>query len=167
MFVHKLDKIKYPVFRVKNLVLPKEKKIQSDTKLTLITNIEGSISGMKGIKDNSNGFGSLIRIISNNKYTFYQMSCLIPTPSKLQQDFEIPCSISTENTINYDSVELTPYYSPFTDKTPFEIIINGDIKAEEYNDFYEDPEPIIPTRRSESKFIQCSLLLLLFLVFAY
>ena len=167
IFVHKLDKTKYPVFRVKNLVLPKEKKIQSDSKLTLITNIEGSISGMKGIKDNSNGFGSLIRIISNNKYTFYQMSCLIPTPSKLQQDFEIPCSISTENTINYDSVELTRYYSPFTDKTPFEIIINGDIKAEEYNDFYEDPEPIIPTRRSESKFIQCSLLLLLFLVFAY
>ena len=82
---------------------------------------------MKGIKDNSNGFGSLIRIISNNKYTFYQMSCLIPTPSKLQQDFEIPCSISTENTINYDSVELPPYYSPFTDKTPFEIIINGDM----------------------------------------
>ena len=45
VFVHQLDKTKYPIFRVKYFLLPYSTSINYYTEFSLIVNIEGSISG--------------------------------------------------------------------------------------------------------------------------
>ena len=116
--VHKFDKTKYPIFRVKKLVLPKEEKLGTDYILTLITNIEGSVSGMKGLEDGSNCFVQFIRIKGNREYNYLDMDCCIDTPENLEEDFEIDCQVFSRESIPYSSIEVIPYYNNYDSITP-------------------------------------------------
>ena len=157
--VRKLDTTKYPIYRVKKIVLPYDEYLNSNNELTIIANIEGSISGLNGITENNN-FVSMISVQRNNIYTSYEIVCEIPNPSSKEEDYEIPCYIVSSNRINYDNVYLTPYYSAYKVITPFEVIIDNNIKAISYTDYY--PSPV---RSTGSSFIHLSLFFLLFLWF--
>ena len=71
----------------------------------------------------------MISVQRNNIYTSYEIVCEIPNPSSKEEDYEIPCYIVSSNRINYDNVYLTPYYSAYEVITPFEVIIDNNIKA--------------------------------------
>ena len=163
--VHKFDKTKYPIFRVKKLVLPKEEKLGNDYYLTMIASIEGSVSGMKGLEDNSNCFVQFIRIKGNNQYEYLDMGCCAPIPENLEEDFEIGCEVSSGESIRYSSIEVIPYYNNYDSITPYEVIFNDNIQVVDYYDYFDD-DYINPIRRSESKFIESSLLILSLLALA-
>ena len=68
--VHKLDKTRYPTFRVKSLILPEEETVSYDFKLRMIVDIEGSVSRMKDINENSNSFVGFIKIFKSISLIF-------------------------------------------------------------------------------------------------
>ena len=88
VFIHILDKTKYPIFRVKYFILPDSRSINYQSEFTLIVNIEGSISGYT---NNISYFSSFIKIIRNNKITKIENYCEIPEVLKVQNNFEIKC----------------------------------------------------------------------------
>ena len=149
----------------KKLVLPKEEKLGTDYILTLITNIEGSVSGMKGLEDGSNCFVQFIRIKGNREYNYLDMDCCIDTPENLEEDFEIDCEVFSRESIPYSSIEVIPYYNNYDSITPYEVIFNDNIQVVDYYDYFDD-DYINPIRRSESKFIESSLLILSLLALA-
>ena len=155
--VRKLDTTKYPIYRVKKIVLPYDNYLTSNNELTIIANIEGSILELNGIKDN-NYFVSIINVQKNNNIDSYEIVCEIPNPSAKEDEYEIPCYIVSSYMINYDNVYLTPYYSAYKVATPFEVIIDNNIKAISYTDYY--PSVL---RTTGASFIHFSLLLLLLL----
>ena len=163
--VHKFDKTKYPIFRVKKLVLPKEEKLGNDYYLTMIASIEGSVSGMKGLKNDGNCFSQFIRIKGNNQYEYLDMGCCAPIPENLEEDFEIGCEVFSGESISYSSIEVIPYYNNFYSISPYEVIFNDNIQVVDYYDYFDD-DYINPIRRSESKFIESSLLILSLLALA-
>ena len=156
--VHELDTTKYPVFRVKELILPEEGYIDKYISFSLIVDIEGSISGFRD-NDNENAFTIYINIIKNGAKTGMELICMIPKPSYLESDFEIDCFSYLDKRFYYDNVYLAPYYSPMETKSPFEVIINSQIKA-------TDPKEDNPTiYRTDSQFIRMSLFYVLILIF--
>ena len=156
VFINKLDTTKYPVYRIKEFILPFDDSIAEDDTITLIANIEGSILGLSGINEN-NIFIVMININNNNKLSTIEMECEIPVPSSVNEDFEIYCSAYLDKRTNYDSIYLTPYYSPIEIITPFEVIIDNNIKGISHGGDY-----II---YSDSKFIYFKLYsILLFLL---
>ena len=160
MIVHKLDKTKYPVFRVNKVVLPQGEELKSRSEFTLVANIEGSLSDYKS---NNNVIGAIINVEYNNQNLLKFLECRISKPSSIQNNFEIPCYyIGT--TTKYNNVKLyqNTYRKNATD--PFEIIINNDITPIAYENY--NPPTVI--RRSDSHFIHISILsifnILLFLL---
>ena len=98
--VRKLDTTKYPIYRVKKIVLPYDNYLTSNNELTIIADIEGSISGLNGIKDN-NYFVSIINVQKSNNINSYEIVCEIPNPSAKEDEYEIPCYIVSYYMINY------------------------------------------------------------------
>ena len=139
-FVYKLDKTKYPVFKVKYFIMPEG----DECKFIIVSNIEGSISEFT----EGNEFYSLININSKDTTEIYNLFCEIPLPSKIQDNYEISCEIYLENNTESDSFclnfenntdsynfYLTPYYMIFNSTCPFEIFIENNIKAIKYDDY--------------------------------
>ena len=46
-FVHKLDKSKYPIFRVNQLILTKDQNIGNNSEFIILPNVEGGTSEVK------------------------------------------------------------------------------------------------------------------------
>ena len=163
---HKLDTTRYPIFRVKALILPEEEILRNDAILIMITDIEGSVSGMKGEENFSNYFVVFVRIIRNKQHIDAPMACYIPTPEKVEENFVIPCRVESSTGIAYDNFQLLPYYYNGNSLKPFEVIINDNIPVIDYDEVFtdeddeDDDDYIQPIIRSESKFIQSSLLVL-------
>ena len=160
MFVRKLDKTKYPVYRVKKFVLPYEEELSYENELFIIADIEGSVSGI-----NSNNINNAFAILLEAYFDDYNepwsldMICYIPNPKQLVKDFEISCKMTYDlEGYSYKKIYITPYYSPLDMNTPFELIINKKIRGTKYVDH-------VITYSTNSKFIKASLLLFLYLLF--
>ena len=136
----------------------------------MVVDIEGSVSGMKDINENSNSFVGFIKIFKNKQISYQLILCHIPILEKLQENLVLECSVLSNNVIEYDNVQLLPYYSNFDSPTPFEFIINDNIQVFDYDEAFngdsgsDDSQNITLFITLESKFIQSSLFILLFLV---
>ena len=168
--VNMLDKTKYPVYRVQKLILPEGSSIRYNSEFIILANIEGSISG---IKNGDNIFLSLINIKRNNQNFIDYLMCFIDKPSEKQNDFKIYCYFLayklTRSYITYDSIYLTTYYSPMEIASPYEIIIEKNITGVKYEteikyDYNDDDEEPKVYRKSESKGIKVSFLLIAILL---
>lgn len=134
-FVYKLDKTQFPVFRVKYFVFSEEKCIEDECKFIIVANIEGSIS----VFYEGNGFLSLVNINNNETNPLF---CNISRPSKIQDNYKISCNLYYEMEHNFESYDfdLTPYYMIYNYYSPFEIIIENNIKAINYEDYQKKKE---------------------------
>ena len=135
VFVHKLDKTKYPIFRAKYFILPDSKSINYQSELTLIVNIEGSISDYN---NDISYFNSFIKIIKNNTTTDLDIYCEIPEVSEIQNNFAINCYCPIDSfyiSYKYDEIFLLPYYYTSESQQPFEIIVKNSIKAITYLEY--------------------------------
>ena len=121
--VLKLDKTKYPVIRVIKLQFPNSNYFRYNVNLTLIANIEGSVSEY----NEENYFYLFIRIKTGKNIKEEMIQCIIPSDLKIQNNYELTCYFyydDSDEKISYESVELAPFYFPEEDSSPFEVIIN-------------------------------------------
>ena len=160
--LHKLDTSKYPVFRVKNFVLPYEDDLSYPNEILIIADVEGSVSGIKSNSEN-NIFIVEIDIefdLDSVKFIFpTYLICEFQNPSKLEKEFEIPCySEYNFKGYKYKKVVLYPYYSPLNMSTPYEVIIDQTMNGIKFAEY-------IQTFPTDSKFINSPFLFLLLLLF--
>ena len=137
VFVHQLDKTKYPIFRVKYFLLPYSTSINYYTELSLIVNIEGSISDFTS---KLSSFISFIKIIRNNRITELLILCEIPEISEIQNNYEIKCypMIYYDYTsYRYDEIILLPYNTLYEIQQPFEVIIKSSLKGISYSEYQD------------------------------
>jgi interferon gamma-inducible protein 30 len=129
VIVYKLDKTKYPVFKIKRVILPREDTISSNTKLTVVADIEGSLSDYDA--DQSYFLGISEIDISDFNLTC-EIECVINKPERVMKNYEFYCypSITPGYIIPYKNLYLYPFNIPFEVYSPFEIFIRDTIKAE-------------------------------------
>ena len=135
VFVHQLDKTKYPIFRVNYFLLPSSTSINYYTEFSLIVNIEGSISGFTS---KLSSFISFIKIIRNNRITELLILCEIPEISEIQNNYEIKCFPIIDfyyTSYKYDEIILLPYNTPYKNPQPFEVIIKSSLKGISYSEY--------------------------------
>ena len=135
VFVHQLDKTKYPFFRVNYFLLPSSTSINYYTELSLIVNIEGSISDFTS---KLSSFISFIKIIRNNRITELLILCEIPEISEIQNNYEIKCFPIIDyyyTSYRYDEIILLPYNTPYKIPQPFEVIIKSSLKGISYSEY--------------------------------
>ena len=165
--VKRLDKSKYPVFKITSLVLKNESVIDPYENFKIKANIEGSLSQFNNEKNNS--------FVVNAEVTYkgvkkrYFGTCFLNNPTRIQTNFDMPCRFYGNNTINYDSITLSPYYYPRKKGDPFEIYISNSIKGvaipEEFNeDSSNSGNEYDIIRRSDSNFIKIEFTLILLLL---
>jgi len=139
IIIKKVNKTKYPVFRVNKVVLPEKKNINKNTEIVLLANIEGSLSEYKGNNEynDSNYFAIIVELQTDNYNLKVLGNCTIPFPSILENDYEIFCYLNFENNFNYEykNIKIFPYTTRISSQSPMDVIINDNI---EYIDFKEN-----------------------------
>ena len=134
----KLDKTKYPIFRVKSAFLEKIAQIDYNTEFSLITQIEGTISdSMDGI------FIGLAHIEYNRENSTYFIECNTGTPEDKYEKYSIVCYFNVQRTETklYDNIYILPYFFPYEVRNPYEVILNGIIKVSNDSSPETDPAP--------------------------
>lgn len=146
-----LNKNKYPVYRIKKLLLDNEiGYIDKNNLIILLANIEGSVP----YPNDSYLFEANLKISYNNKISYAIMYCLIQEPEKAQKNFLIYCLTQDNNKYRYDEVYLRQFYFIDLIYEPFEILIQKDIKGikVDFNNLYDldalDDEDIYSFRRA-------------------
>ena len=127
--IHILDKTKYPVFRVKNFIIPYEFHIRNNSLFSLIVDIEGTISNYQS---EENGFKvvAFAEKISGGNETIF-LDCYTGKPSFITKNYTINCYMYCgENyIIYYNDIYLGPYSYPLKVIEPFEVIISNFLKV--------------------------------------
>ena len=119
-----LDTKKYPIFKVKQLILPEREYIDGKSTIILLADVEGSTSGLT---DNILYFTGMIIIEHNAKEDSYNLYCKIENPKKVN-NFKIPCQ--TILSFNYTDVYLNPFYIQGSyEQDPFQVIIEDIIEG--------------------------------------
>ena len=138
VFVLKLDTTKYPIFRVKSLLLPLENKISSKSTLTIISDIEGSLSAFKSEQVN---FYSFIDVEVMEMNLTGIIKCQINNPKNIMKDFSFKCNLDIEDgsELPYDNIYLHPLNMPAQVQYPYEVFIKEKIKGEKI-----DPTSLVP-----------------------
>ena len=159
VIVHKLDKSKYPLFRVKQIILPQEQYIGYNSQFIILANVEG---GTSGVKADDNLFVPLINIKRNNQNYIDYLLCEIKYPVTIINNFIINCTLTGKTTNNnylpYQDIYLINYYYyPVNVTSPFEVIIENNITGIKYQDYFEDPTKFVG---ANSKFIKATFLLI-------
>jgi cathepsin B len=135
--VQKLDTTKYPVFRIKTIILPSEDYIGMDSRFALMASIEGNVSEYK----NGDYFGAFVQVFYNNKSSIEYLSCETGIPVQTFNDYEMRCIFMNKKYYPYfDEVILLPYTYPKNESEkadPYEVIIENNIKAIEYEEYRE------------------------------
>ena len=134
----KLDTTKYPVFKVNNFILPEGNTISSESILTGVADIEGSISGYF---DQTNTFFTFLYIeIFGDNYTAFGI-CELTKPKKIMKKYLFNCQIDMAEgyDIPYDNIYVLPFTFQDESNYPYEIYIKDEIKAQKY-----DPNFFIP-----------------------
>lgn len=156
--VFRLDKNKYPVFRIKKFVMPNSDTIQNNVNFKLIANIEGSISNFEG---ESHSFIALFDLENNKQNQTYFAICEIGKPLKVMDNYEILCRFGTMGDISYNNLYLLPYYYPRDNIAPYEIIIENKIKS------MIDEEPTKFIKRNSILYIKLNLSLICIILFLF
>ena len=138
VIVYKLDTTKYPIFKVKKILLPQSNTISSIKSLTLIADIEGSLSGYHATESVFYGF---IDIEVNPLNLTAQIKCTLKNPRRIMKDYVFSCYVDMTEGYNvpYDNIYLHPINMPENVQYPYEVYIKDVIKAEKY-----DPQILIP-----------------------
>lgn len=145
--IYLLDKSKYPLFRVKDFILPNEDLLNINSQFTLIADIEGN---MFGFYSDYLEFFVFIDIVNGNKYKTYGLYC-IPNNTITKNDYKISCNFFKDESISstsYDSIILYPYTYQL-DTTPYEVIIEKSIQKD-YDFVPDDDDAPKPIRRSSA-----------------
>ena len=134
---NKLDKSKFPVFKIKSLILPKEKQLTESTEINIISSMEGSITHFKAEDEM---FIIFSNIEKNGVNKTYELLCIV-LPSEVTKNYTMSCFFNIERSISleFDNIYLLPYYFPYTPNYPYEIYINKTIKGT--NGYEPEPEP--------------------------
>lgn len=173
--VIKLDKNKYPLFRIKKFVLNDENYITGSFKL--VADMEGSLSDY----NTKEAKFVVLADVRNSKYITLFGLCTIQKPEYIVYDYEINCNFATDSStdkIEYQSIYLRPYSYPSrnTNDSPYEIIISSTLpptieKGENWevgnNGDDGDDTPKVIIRNSSSNFIKNSFLLLLYILILF
>jgi len=124
--VRKLDKSNYPIFNIQKIIVTEINKMLSDSLIVLKANIEGSVSKVKG----NNQFALIINYYKKGRLNYKGfLNCEIPTPKKLEKNFEIECypKIDDGYYVPFDSISIYGYNIPVKTNYPFEIIMENNI----------------------------------------
>ena len=138
-YAYKLDKTKYPIFRVKGAYLEKTMNLTSKTGFSFDVEIEGNTENF-----NQQYFAVYAEIEYNNKNETYTMMCQTGTPGRGISETNMTCEIQIgpqEGEKNYTNLYVYPYYynTPLVVYSPYEIIMKDVIKKE--NEFNPKPDP--------------------------
>lgn len=155
LITYKLDKTKYPVFRIKHFVASFNKN-ESKISLMLYSNVEGSLSSYN---ENKNSIMIFADVMINNKSDYYLSICPIGSPRNIGPDYIINCSLDYSKSDKIDKVYLYPYTDIYNFETPFEVIISDIMENEDY--IPPDPSPM-PTF---SKYLRISSILMALLFY--
>ena len=137
ILVRKLDKTKYPVFRLKHFVVSSNPNFNQDyINSIIIADIEGNISEFKN--SNNNSFELLVDIEKESINLTSKMQCSFKSPSKIGKNFIINCIFKNNNYDNVNNYYALPFYFVDNASSPFEVIIKEPIKS---IDFIPTPEP--------------------------
>ena len=137
-YAYKLDTTKYPVFKFKSLILPEIDTISSESILTGVADIEGSLLGFDADEISFDIF-ALIDVFGQNLTAFSH--CSINKPTVITKDFTFSCYIDMTPGYNvpYENLYFYPYYLPKSTDFPYEIFIKDIIKGEK-----AEPIPLVP-----------------------
>ena len=151
IIIYKLDKSKYPVFRIKHFIASYNYK--SIISALLLADVEGSISDFG---ENKNSFLTIVQTESDYHNFTNIMVCYTGNPEKIGENYAILCSLefSTGETIN--NIYLHPYSGIMHFDYPFEIIIDDVIKSEPFI-----PPAPTPTPSFSEYLVNYSILLIL------
>lgn len=157
IIIYKLDKSKYPVFRIKHFFASYNYKSFIST--LLLADVEGSISGFG---ENKNSFLIFVQIETNYHNYSNIITCYTGNPEKIGENYAITCSLefTTEEQIN--NIYLHPYSGILHFDYPFEIIIDDIIKSEAFIPPTPTPDPTPIPSLSEYLVSSSILLILLF-----
>ena len=137
-YVYKLDKTKYPVFRINKIYLEKSGEASPEKKFNIEATVEGNIPG-DFKKQDFIGFS----ILEYNKVNItYQVNCVIDKLDIGIKEFNITCAIQVwneERVQKYDNLYILPYIIPYNLDYPYEVILKDIIKPED--DTKPDPLP--------------------------
>ena len=140
-YAYKLDKTKYPIFRVKDVNLEKTMNLTAETSISFAMSIEGNPSDF-----NDQYFMAFADIEYDNKNETYNMMCMTGIPEKNISEKNMTCLINIapqEGEKNFTNVYFYPYFYPYFNEymvySPYEIIMKEKKKKE--NEFYPKPEP--------------------------
>ena len=124
-----LDKTKYPVFKFRNLVLPEDDTISSESILTGIADIEGSLSGYFSQK-NIFYVLALIETLGENITSFAY--CEIEKPKRIMRNYLFNCYMDMipGDEIPYDNIYFYPYYFQDDFDYPYEVLIPETLKGQ-------------------------------------
>ena len=130
-YAYKLDTTKYPIFKFKNLILPEGDTISSESVLTGIADIEGSLSGYFAKKNLFYVF-VLVDIWGMNLTS--TMHCEIDKPRRVQKNYFFKCylDISPGYNVPYDNFYIYPLNMPDVSEYPYEIYIKETFQAQKY-----------------------------------
>ena len=127
IFLLKLDEAN-PVFEVKKFIKPKDEAITVNTDLILVSNTKANIPVNEALY-----FYAIMEIENNIKNTSALVYCSTQINSENSEAYST-CNINS-GTYQYQNIYLLPYTIKRYGSTPFDIIINSAIKAE------DEPEP--------------------------
>ena len=129
--VYRLDKDKFPVFKIKDFQLEKVEEISNVTEFNLIADVEGNYElYTEGTNTFINSINIEIKGETETKNETYTLYCYVDSNSKKENNFILKCNdLKIENSTKYENVYLLPYYLPLDYTYPSELYIQNEIKA--------------------------------------
>ena len=129
--INRLDKTKYPVFRLKHFVVSSSPNVQQNfIEAILIADIEGSISEFI---NSTYIIGLMVDVEIDDKNITTKMQCEFNSPSKVEKNFIIKCRFANgDNFQKANNFYIQPYYQTFTISSPLEVIIKEPIRNIEF-----------------------------------
>ena len=158
--LNKFNSNNYPIFKITQITLPKENIANANSVFVLSADIEGNLTGFT---NSEFSFGVFVKIETGADNYYEILICNQNSPTKIQKDFLIPCSLDIDTTysFSYNNVYLTHYIVPVEDSNPFQVIIEKDLKAEDYDDADDDIQ-----KYSDSNYMKFNLsLFILFVIY--
>ena len=139
LYVDRLDKNKYHIFRIKQFILPdNSSNITSDTEFIIRARVEGSISDY--ITDEGL-FQVFIDIENNYTNKTYNSTCSIEI-QEIFKDINISCYLTIDiGEVQFNNLYLLPYYIPLKMVKPYEVIIKKVFKVGDLPEPDPSPEP--------------------------
>jgi hypothetical protein len=159
--VNRFNSNRYPILRIEEFLIPEERIVNDDSMFLIVADVEGSLSGFNSDKLY---FSAFVRIENGNTHYYELLICGSYSPDELGSDYEIPCilDISSYSSYSFTNIILTPYIIPFEDGDPYQVIIEREIKGEEYD------ESEIRAYTTSSNYISIHLsLILLFIIYLF